>query len=170
MSGGFFEGPRLWTGVIVWVAVAVLAAAGHVRLPERGAGLVALLGLAGLAVWTTASIGWSPLRDPALADAERVWMYTGYLLLAVALLRGPILRLVEAVLAAGTVVIGAYAVATRLLPTVIPSEHSASAGARLDQPLTYWNALGAVVAVGIVLLLRLASDEERPRALRLVAL
>jgi hypothetical protein len=170
MSGGFFEGPRLWAGLIVWVAVAVLAVTGHVTLPARGPGLIALLGLVGLAAWTTASIGWSPLRDPALADAERVWMYAGYLLLASALLRGAITRLVEPLLAGGALVVGGYAVSTRLLPTLIPSEHSASAGARLDQPLTYWNALGAVAAIGIVLLLRLASDETRPRPLRTAAL
>jgi hypothetical protein len=170
ISGGFFEAPRLWAGLIVWVAVAVLAATGHVQLPPRGPGLVALLGLAGLAAWTTASIAWSPLRDPALADAERVWMYAGYLLLASALLRGATARLVEPALAAGTLIVGGYAAATRLLPTLIPSEHSASAGARLDQPLTYWNALGAVMAVGIVLLLRIASDDTRPRALRTAAL
>jgi O-antigen ligase/polysaccharide polymerase Wzy-like membrane protein len=170
MSGGFFEAPRLWAGLIVWVAVAVLAAAGHVQLPARGPALVAFLGLAGLAAWTAASIAWSPLRDPALADAERVWMYAGYLLLASALLRGAAARLVEPLLAAGTLVVGGYADATRLLPTLVPSEHSASAGARLDQPLTYWNALGAVMAVGIVLLLRIAADETRPRAMRTAAL
>jgi hypothetical protein len=170
MSGGFFEAPRLWAGLIVWAAVAVLALTGHVALPARGPALVALLGLAGLAAWTTASIGWTPLRDPALGDSERVWMYAGYLLLACALLRGAIARMVEPALAGGTLVVGGYAVATRLLPTLIPSEHSASAGARLDQPLTYWNALGAVVAVGVVLLLRLAADENRPRTLRAVAL
>jgi hypothetical protein len=170
ISGGFFEAPRLWAGLIVWVGVAVLTATGHVRLPPRGPGRVALLALAGLAAWMTASIAWSPLRDPALADAERVWMYAGYLLLASALLRGATARLVEPLLAAGTLVVGGYATATRLLPTLVPSEHSASAGARLDQPLTYWNALGAVMAVGIVLLLRIASDETRPRALRAAAL
>ena len=170
MSGGYFDEPRLWAGLIVWVVVAVLAITGHVQLPGRGPGLVAVLGLAGLAAWTTASISWAPLRDPALADAERLWLYTGYLLLATTLLRGAAARMVEPVLAAGTVLIGGYAAATRLLPTLIPSEHSVSAGARLDQPLTYWNALGAVMAIGIVLLLRLASDDTRPHRLRTIAL
>jgi hypothetical protein len=169
-SGGFFEGSRLRAGLIVWSVVAVLAAIGWVALPRRGPGLAAVLGLIGLAAWTSASIAWSPLRDPALADAERVWTYAGYLLLAASLLRRATARLVEPLLAGGTLVVGAYALGTRLLPTLIPSKHSASAGARLDQPLTYWNALGAVAAIGIVLMLRMAADETRPRALRTLAL
>jgi len=169
MSGGFFEGARLWTGLIVWAAVAVMALAGRLALP-RGAGLVVVGSLAALAIWTAVSIAWSPLKDPALGDAERVVTYVGFLLLAISLLRDGAAELTAPSLAAGTVIVGGYAVATRLLPTLIHSHLSLSAGARLDQPLTYWNALGAVMAIGIVLLIQVAADERWHGALRAAAL
>ncbi|MEA2495604.1 MAG: hypothetical protein QOJ29_3515 [Thermoleophilaceae bacterium] len=165
MSGGFFEQPRLWTALIVWVVVAIFAITGQLARPDK----LAIGGLAALAAWTTASIAWSPLRDAALADSERVLLYAGYMLLAASLLRGRAAALTSPALAAGTVVVAGYALATRLLPTLVPSERSLSAGARLDQPLTYWNALGAVMAFGIVLLLQLASDQRLPDRARTLA-
>jgi hypothetical protein len=168
-AGGFFEGSRARAGIVVWVALAGALAWGFRLLPASRAGRLAVGGLLLLAAWTTAAIAWAPLRDPAVTDAVAVWLYAGYLLLALAALRGPQLRIVEPALAGGTVLVTGYALATRLLPTVVPSVRSGRAGARLDQPLTYWNALGLVAALGVVLLVRLASDETRPPRLRAIA-
>jgi hypothetical protein len=44
-----------------------------------------------------------------------------------------------------------------------------SAGGRLDQPLGYWNAMGALGALGLVLCARVAGDRTRPDALRIAA-
>jgi hypothetical protein len=168
-AGGFFEGARLRAGVAVWVAVALAAALGRDLVPRSRAARVCLAGLLGLAVWTTVAVAWSPLRDPALADASTVWLYAGFLVLATALLRGATARVAEPAVALGALVVTGYAVATRLLPGLVPSARSFRAGARLDQPLTYWNALGLVAAIAIVLLLRMASDESRDGRLRTVA-
>ena len=46
---------------------------------------------------------------------------------------------------------------------------TARAGGRLEQPMTYWNATGALAAIGLVLCARLAGDVTRPRALRIAA-
>jgi hypothetical protein len=56
-----------------------------------------------------------------------------------------------------------------LLPGIVQEEPSRQAFGRLDQPLTYWNALGAMAALGLVLCARLAADPDRPRALRAAA-
>ena len=168
-AGGFFEGARLRAAIAVWAGVAVVALAVERPLPRSGPSRLALACLVGLAAWTTAAVAWSPLRDAGLGDAERVWLYAGYVLLAAAVLRGPLLRWVEPALAGGAVVVAAYAVATRLVPGVVPSDRQLSAGARLDQPLTYWNSLGLLMAIAIVLLLRLASAEDRPPRLRALA-
>jgi hypothetical protein len=165
-AGGFSEGARLRAAIAVWAAVAVLALTARRPLPRSGPSRLALACLAGLAAWTTAAVAWSPLHDAGLGDAERVWLYAGYVLLAAALLRGPLLRWVEPALAGGAVVVAAYAIATRLLPDVVPSSRSLRAGARLDQPLTYWNSLGLLMAIALVLLLRLASAPDRPPRLR----
>ena len=62
--------------------------------------------------------------------------------------------------------LAAYALSERLLPGIVELERSASAGGRLEQPFTYWNAAGISAAVGFVLAARVAGDPERPAALR----
>ena len=169
-SGGFFDGPRLVAAILVWLAFAAIAVTSRQPLPSSTPGRLALAGLVGLTCWTTASITWAPLADAATSDAERAWLYLGVFACAAALFREPRLaRAVEPALAAGAVVVIGYALLTRMLPGVFPIEHSASAGGRLEQPLTYWNALGALAAVGLVLTLRLASDATRPAALQAAA-
>ena len=60
------------------------------------------------------------------------------------------------------VVIG-YGLSGRLLPGLVELQASASAGGRLEQPLSYWNAMGALAAIGLVLCARLAGDHACPR-------
>ena len=76
----------------------------------------------------------------------------------------------EPALAGGALVVALYALAERLLPGLVAYEESASALGRLNQPLTYWNAEGSVMAVALVLALRLGGTPERPRPLRAGAL
>jgi len=117
-----------------------------------------------------ASIAWAPLGGPATENVERLVLYVGALLLAIGALRAPsILRLVEPALAAGATLVIGYGLAGRLLPGVIHLERSRSAGGRLEQPITYWNAEGALAAVGLVLCARLAGDRTRPPAVRAAA-
>ena len=56
-----------------------------------------------------------------------------------------------------------YGLAGRLLPGVVDQEASRQALGRLDQPLTYWNAVGAVAALGLVLCARLACGRAQTR-------
>lgn len=165
-SGGFFGEPRLIAGVAAWVIVAAVAWAAPEPFPQRPPARIAIAGLAGLGVWSAVSIAWSPLKDPALADAERVALYAAALLGGVAVLRGEVRRWVEPALAGGIALVCLYALATRLLPGIAESQPSVNAGARLDQPLTYWNALGAFAGMGAVLTARVAADFTRPLWLR----
>ena len=165
-SGGFFDKPRLIAAIVVWALVAVTALAGLLSLPGSLSGRAALAGLALLSAWTLASIAWAPLAGRALDDAQRVLLYLGTFLLATALLRPrEVARLLEPWLAAGVAIVVGYALAGRLLPGIVHAEPSRQAFGRLDQPLTYWNALGAMAALGLVLCARLAADPDRPRAL-----
>jgi O-antigen ligase len=66
------------------------------------------------------------------------------------------------------VVIG-YGLAGRLLPGLIELSRSAGARGRLEQPITYWNAEGALAAMGLVLCARLAGDTTRPPPVRALA-
>jgi hypothetical protein len=122
-----------------------------------------------LLAWTAISRAWAPLAGPAIADTQRLALYLAVLVAATAVVRGPWARAAEPALAAGAVLVVGYGLSERLLPGVIDLADSRSALGRLDQPLTYWNAMGALAAMAIVLLARLAADPARPRAVRIAA-
>jgi hypothetical protein len=78
-------------------------------------------------------------------------------------------RLVEPGLAAGALVVCLYGMSDRLLPGLIDLEQSATAAGRLEQPLTYWNGMGLLGALGVTLAIRVAGTATRPPALRAAA-
>lgn len=168
-SGGYFSVARITAAIVAWIAVAYAAVVSPQPLPASWPGRVALGGLALLALWTTLSILWTPLAGPAIDDAERLLLYVGALIAAAALLRGPVVRWVEPVLAAGVMVVVGYGLSERVLPGLVHLVSSRSSEGRLDQPLTYWNATGALAAMGLVLCVRLAGDRSRGDRLRALA-
>ncbi len=169
-AGGYFDGPRIWAGLVAWALVAVAAVVCPRPVPDSPGAIIALVGLALLAAWTLASIAWAPVAGSAYHDGQRIVLYAGVLLAAAALLRTRgAQRAVEPVLAAGTLVVIGYGLSERVLPGVLHFAHSVSARGRLEQPLTYWNAMGELAAMGFVLVVRLAGDDERPRWLRCAA-
>jgi hypothetical protein len=62
-----------------------------------------------------------------------------------------------------------FGLSDRLLPALITLQRHFSAGSRLEQPLTYWNAMGLVCGIGLVVAARLAGDRSRPDRLRMLA-
>ncbi|MCW2968289.1 MAG: hypothetical protein JWM71_2061, partial [Solirubrobacteraceae bacterium] len=171
-SGGYFEDPRLIAAIVAWAALAVAALTAEDPLPRAATARWALGGLAVLTGWTILSRHWAPLAGPAGDAVQRCVLYLGALAAAAVAFRSSSrswARAVEPVLALGTLVVVGYGMAGRLLPGVIHLNRSFSAGGRLEQPLTYWNAMGALAAIGFVLCLRLAGDPERPRPLRVLA-
>jgi O-Antigen ligase len=165
MAGGYFAGPRGWAGACAWACVVVAVLAGA-RLPGGRAVLLAVGGLGLLAAWTLLSILWAPVAGSAYAAGQIVVLYLGALIAAAVLMDGRAGEWVEPVLAAGALIVIGYGLAGRLLPGVLHYAHSVSAEGRLEQPLTYWNAMGELAAMGFVLCARLAGDEHRPRWLR----
>ena len=147
-----------------WLLVLLAALTGS--LPRTKAAGAAVLGLAGLAGWTALSLGWAPLEDPARDDLDRLLLYLGALV-ASALAwedRRAARALVEPGLLAGTTVVALYALGSDL--ALWPVTETLSANGRLDQPITYWNGLGALCALGTVLAVRVTGDRERPGRLR----
>ena len=169
-AGGYNDRPRLIAGIVVWSVLAVAVLAGARPLPRRRPGRMALAGLALLAAWTGLSLAWAPLAGPAFHDAQRVVVYLGALAAAAALLYPrAAARAAEPVLAAGTVIVIGYGLSERLLPSAVHLVRTFSAAGRLDQPLGYWNAMGALGALGLVLCARVGGDRTRPDALRIAA-
>ena len=169
-SGGYFGPARLIAAMAAWALVIVVALVGPRPLPASTPGRVALAGLALLTAWTAVSIAWAPLGGRAQDDLERLVLYLGFFFAATVLLRGAgVRRWLEPALVLGAFVVIAYALAERLLPGAIELTRSKSAAGRLEQPISYWNALGLLGAIGLVLATRVAGDPGRERALRAAA-
>jgi hypothetical protein len=169
-SGGYFSGPRAIAGAVAWGLVAVALVTTPLTTPRTLGTRLALLGLAGLAAWTLLSILWAPIAGNAYGQGQIAVLYLGTVLASFLLLRDPARRrYTEPALAAGVLVVIGYGVSERLLPGLLHFARSVSAQGRLEQPLTYWNAMGALAALGFVLSTRIAGDETRPRALRAAA-
>jgi hypothetical protein len=169
-SGGYFDEPRLWAAIGASTIVLAVAITGKRPLPRTGSGRLAVAGLAAMTAWTAVSFAWAPVGGPAVDTVERLVLYLGALLAAVALLRRRrVAAALEPALAAGAVVVIAEGLSGRLLPGLVTLSRSARAGARLEQPITYWNAEGALAAGGFVLCARITGDRRRPTALRATA-
>ena len=123
-----------------------------------------------MTAWTALSLIWAPVAGPAVQNVERLLLYVGAFLLAAGALRSPrALAAVEPALAAGITLVVGYGLSGRLLPGLVELSRSDAAGGRLEQPITYWNAEGALAAIGFVLATRLAGDARRPIAVRALA-
>ncbi len=163
-AGGFFPGATA-AGAVALVVVLVL----HVTLADRpfaGLSLPFLLGavaLGLLAVWTLVSVGWSDAPARALLEYDRALLYLlAFVALGLAGRTPARLRLALRGIAVAAFVVCLCALITRLLPDVW-SVAADPGGDRLSYPLTYWNALGLLAAVGFVLCFTLSSDvAERP--------
>jgi hypothetical protein len=169
-SGGYFDLPRLAAAAGAWTLVLLAAATAERPLPRTGPARLALGGLALLSAWTVASLLWAPLSAPAADDAQRLLLYLGALIAALAFLRPrPAARAAEVGLVAGALVVVGYGLGGRLLPGIVELSSGVSAAGRLEQPLTYWNAMGALAAIGLVLCARIAGDSSRDLRLRAAA-
>src|SRR3954470_15137253 len=168
--GGYFDPERLLAAIVAWGLLAVAALVSPQPLPRSKAGRVALAGLVLLTIWTGLSQAWAPQAAPAEDALQRMLLYVAGFTAAAALLRHPLARrAAEPALALGTLLVIAYGLLDRLLPGLFHLLRSSTAEGRLEAPLTYWNAMGALAAVGAILCVRLADDPGRPRAMRAAA-
>jgi hypothetical protein len=170
LSGGYFDGPRAWAGLIAWLLVAIGALTTPGGLPGGRWTWMAIGGLALYAVWTLVSITWAPIAGSAYHAGQLDVLYLGALMACAILLRSrPVQRTVEPALAAGILIVIGYGISERLLPGLLHFARSTSAQGRLEQPLTYWNAMGELAALGVVLAARIAGDASRRAPLRVAA-
>lgn len=154
-EGGYFAADRgLLLGALALTGLAVGVLGEPHALGRAGVLVVAALG--GLAAWTALSASWAPLAGPALEDAQRVLAYAAAAALALlALTRARVPALCWGI-AAGALVTAAYGLATRLYPGDVGGIYDPSSGYQLAEPIGYWNALGLLCSLGLILLAGLA--------------
>lgn len=169
-AGGYFpsEPAALATILLVVLAGRLLLAADPLAGLGRGV-MLAAAALALFVVWTLSSGSWSGAHGRALVEADRPLLYVVILVLFGSL--GSDARRLSWMirgLALAAVVVCATALTTRLLPGVWPIDYE-SISPRLSYPITYWNTLGLLAALGMVLCFGMTSSEREPRAVRVLS-
>ena len=151
VDGGYFPGD--WGLATVAFTLVAASAVLVADLPRPGRlELAFLAGLAALSLWTLVSTAWSPGATAPVLEAERGLLYVAAAAAAILLLsfREAFSALLGGVLA-GAVAVALYALATRLFPGRVGGAYDPSSGYQLAEPLGYWNALGLLTAVAILL-------------------
>ncbi|MGZ8695165.1 MAG: O-antigen ligase family protein, partial [Gaiellaceae bacterium] len=120
--------------------------------------------------WVALSRVWSEAPSHTVAEVQRDLMYPLAFLVALVLLRRSIVTTFVGAIAVAVDALALYGLLTRLFPERLGSFDSISAY-RLSSPVGYWNSLGIVTAMGIVLTLGFAvRGRIVPRALAAAAL
>ncbi len=150
-----------------WVLLLGVAAGALPRTRLSPTALTALGLLAGFVIWTALSLNWTESLERTLADVARVLTYLSLfsLVLFVRAPREP--RRVVAAVGTAIAVIALIGLLSRLHPAWFPSADQTAqllteSRERLSYPLNYWNGLGALIAVGLPLLLNVAATARQP--------
>jgi len=162
-GGGYDPLVHDQVGIAVWwvlLAGVLVGALPRRRLPPLA--WVALGLLAAFAAWTALSLDWTESFERTAADLARISGYLAVFGLALATRgdEGSTQRLVAAV-GAGIALVGFVALLSRLHPAWFPEAGETGRfledPERLSYPLNYWNGLAGLIAIGIPLLLQVAS-------------
>jgi hypothetical protein len=162
VNGGFYATSWGWTAVALsWAAVAAVALRGCSRPSPYE--LVFIGGFAALAVWTVLSRAWSLAPGLPPGEAERTLVYLAAALAGAVIVQRGDVRVLLGSLTTGITLIAGYALLTRVFPGTLDFG-SPVAGIRLSTPVGYWNGLGIVCVMGIVLALTFVGMARSPYA------
>ena len=169
-AGGYF--PATPAIVCVVLTQILLVRILQARRPFEGfapATLVAVAALGLYTLMTLASALWSHAASRALIEFDRAWMY-----LLILVLFGTVrastenLRRLIFGLCAGASIVCLAGLMSRVLPNVLHTAPSV-ANQRLSYPVTYWNTLGLLAALGIVLSFHITCTLQERRLARVLA-
>jgi O-Antigen ligase len=173
-GGGFDPLVSDQVGVAIWWVLLATVAVG--ATPRQKLGTLAwwALGLlAAFVIWTALSLTWTESAEKTSGELARVASYLGVFALAlIASAPGGARRMTSAV-GTGIVVVAVVALLSRLHPAWFPAANQTAqflsiGRERLSYPLNYWNALAALIAIGLPLMLQVATDAKH-LALRALA-
>ena len=157
-NGGYFPTAWTWGALLALVFVAAALVVGNVVRPSRLA-LVSLGGLTGFGVWTWLALLWSSNPAGTVLEGLRVLFYVAVLAGLIAVLRRAHVPLLLAATLTAIVLASGYGLVTRLFPERL-GVFDPVAAYRLEEPLTYWNALGVFAAMGALLALGFAARSQ----------
>jgi hypothetical protein len=165
-GGGYDQVVRSEVGIAIWVLLVAGTLAGLLPVARSNRAALAALGLlAGLAVWTGASMLWTESREQTFEEVGRLVTYLGVFALALLLQGRDGLRRTAGAVAAAIVVLAGFALVSRLNPAWFPVDELAQAqsdaAGRLNYPLNSWNGLAALAAMGVPLLIAFGASARR---------
>lgn len=161
-GGGYDPLVHDQVGIAAWWALLATVAAG--LLPRRRLGPAALgaLGLlVAFALWIGLSLVWTESVEKTFTDFARALSYVAIFALVMVSRDGRETEGLIGAVAAAIVLVATVALLSRLHPDWFPTAQQTGrileSEDRLSFPLNYWNALAALTAIGVPLLLQLAS-------------
>jgi hypothetical protein len=161
-GGGYDPVVRDQVGIAVWWGVLLGLAVGALPIRRlRREAWVALGALGAYVAWLALSATWSTTVDGSFADLGRVATYFGVFALALGIRGSRGARRMIGALAAGLAVLAVIGLLSRLHPAWFPDARETvnvitGNRSRLSYPVGYWNGVGALVAIGLPLILYLA--------------
>jgi O-antigen ligase len=157
-QGAYFPPAWGWSAFGL-LLTAALALAFRPRIEINRFEWALLAGLTSLLLWTALSAAWSDSLPRTIAELERTMIYVAAIAALIALVSAETLGYMLGGLLAAVVAIAVYA---------LVDQPANTQGNPLSGPLGYWNAVGLLMTIGLLLALALASA-QLPRSVRLAA-
>jgi hypothetical protein len=175
-GGGYDIVVRSEIGLLIWWFVllgVLIGALPHSRIPR--AGWIATALLAGFLLWTWIGLSWSSSHELTLDDVCRLSTYLGVFLLALCALTPETARPLLNGLGCGIAAVSLAAVMSKLTPGLFPAGAQGNSfyeTARLSYPFNYADGVGEYAALGLPLVLYMATTSRTAlgRALSTAAL
>jgi O-antigen ligase len=164
LSGGGYD-PLVHhqVGIAAWWLILAAVAVG--ALPRRRPDTLAWVAIglmAAFVAWTALSWEWTESTSRTSADVARLCGYLGIFALAVFADAGRRAERLVGAVAAGVALVALVALLSRLHPTWFADADQTAlfitdSRERLSYPINYWNGLGGLIAIGIPLMLQVAT-------------
>ena len=169
-AGGYFPAtPAIVAIVLTQILLVRILQSSRPFAGFAPATLVAIAALGLYTLLTLASALWSHALGRALIEFDRAWMYLLILVLFGSVrARGEDLRRLIWGLLAGASVVCLAGLTSRVLPNLWHTAPAVS-NERLSYPVTYWNTLGLLAALGIVLAFHITCSLRERRPARIAA-
>jgi hypothetical protein len=164
LAGGGYDivvrseiGLAIWWLVLLGILIGVLPRSGAPRAGWIAAGL-----LTGFLLWTWIGLGWTSSHELTQDDVCRLSTYLGVFMLGLCTLRGDTARPMLNGLGCGIAAVSGLAILSKLAPGLFPSDTARSfyATARLSYPFDYADGVGEYAALGVPLVLFMATSSR----------
>ena len=166
-DGGYFPSSWGWSALFFsWSGVVALLV--KRRIAVSSAEAVYLGALVALLAWTALSLLWTPTTTQTMYEIERTLSYVTFAVALALIARRVDVQVVLGSVLVAVTALSSYGLLTRILPGRLTTFDSIAVY-RLDTPLGYWNAVGAISAFGTILAVGFAARARAAVARALAA-